>query len=491
MAKVTGTAAVRGGLAVAAVDLGASSGRVMVGRLGPGTLELTEAHRFANEPVRLGATLHWDILALYAGVLRGLRAAGPVAGVGIDSWAVDYGLLDASGALLGNPVHYRDARTDGLADRVADKLGRERLYAVTGLQHLPFNTLYQLAAAAGTPQYGLAERLLLIPDLLAYWLTGEVGAEVTNASTTQLYDLHRRTWAAELMTEAGLRPELMAPLREPGTRIGPVRPETGLPGSPEVVAVASHDTASAVVAVPASGERFAYISCGTWSLVGVELDRPVLSEAGRRANFTNETGVDGTIRYLRNVMGLWLLQESMRAWGLTDPADLLRRAADRPAFASVVDVDDPVFMPPGDMPGRIADACRATGQPVPETPAATVRCIVDSLALAHRRAVRQAQELSGRHVEVVHVVGGGARNALLCQLTADACGLPVVAGPVEATALGNVLIQARAAGAAGPGLPELRALVRDTQHLIRYEPRGDSSSWAAAEARLERGNGPR
>ncbi|MFB9724919.1 rhamnulokinase [Planobispora longispora] len=456
----------------------------MVGRLGPGRLDLTEAHRFANEPVRLGATLHWDVLALYAGVLRGLRAAGPVASVGIDSWAVDYGLLDASGALLGNPVHYRDARTDGLADRVADDLGRERLYGVTGLQHLPFNTLYQVASAVGTPQYGLAHRLLLIPDLLAYWLTGEVGAEVTNASTTQLYDLNRRAWATELMTEAGIRPELFPPLREPGARIGPVLPATDLPGHPDVVAVASHDTASAVVAVPASGPDFAYISCGTWSLVGVELDRPVLGEASRRANFTNETGVDGTIRYLRNVMGLWLLQESLRAWGETDLPGLLRRAADRPAFASVIDVDDAVFLPPGDMPARIADACRATGQPVPESPAAVVRCVLDSLALAHRRAVRQAQELSGRHVDAVHVVGGGARNALLCQLTADACGLPVVAGPVEATALGNVLVQARAAGVAGPGLPELRTLVRETQDLVRYEPRGDARAWAAAEARL-------
>ncbi|MGS2644493.1 FGGY-family carbohydrate kinase [Streptosporangium sp. LJ11] len=473
-----------GDLAVAAVDLGASSGRVMVGRLSSGRLDLTQAHRFANEPVRVGATLHWDILALYAGVLRGLRAAGPVTGIGVDSWAVDYGLLDLSGSLLGNPVHYRDARTDGVADQVAERLGAERLYATTGLQHLPFNTLYQVAAATGTPQYEMAHRLLLIPDLLTYWLTGEIGAEVTNASTTQLYDLRHRAWAFDLMVEAGIRPELFAPLREPGTRIGPVLPGVDVPGSPQVVAVASHDTASAVVAVPASAEHFAYISCGTWSLVGVELDRPVLSEASRRANFTNEVGVDGTIRYLRNVMGLWPLQEALRSWGETDLPGLLRRAAEQPAFTSLVDLDDPLFLPPGDMPARIAALCHATGQPVPRTPAATVRCILESLALAHRRAVRQAQELSGRHVDTVHIVGGGARNALLCQLTADACGLPVVAGPVEATALGNVLIQARAAGVTGPGLPDLRALVRDTQHLVRYEPGGDARAWTAAETRL-------
>ncbi|SCF07002.1 rhamnulokinase [Micromonospora coriariae] len=473
-----------GSVHLAAVDLGASSGRVMVGRVEPGRLELTEAHRFRNDPVRVAGTLHWDVLALYRGVLDGLRAAGPVASIGVDTWAVDYGLLDATGALLGNPVHYRDGRTEGVGDRVAKQLGQERLYATTGLQHLPFNTLYQLVAAAGTPQLDLAHRLLLIPDLIAYWLTGEIGAEITNASTTQLYDLRRRTWATDLMLDAGIRCELFPPLREPGTRIGPVLPALDLPGEPAVVAVGSHDTASAVVGVPAAGEHFAYISCGTWSLVGVELAAPVLSAASRRANFTNESGVDGTIRYLRNVMGLWPLQESLRAWGTTDLPALLRQAAGQPAFRSVVDPDDPAFLPPGDMPARIADACRRTGEPVPATPAATVRCILDSLALAHRRAVRQAQLLAGRHVDAVHVVGGGARNDLLCQLTADACGLPVLAGPVEATALGNVLVQARALGVVGGDLAALRAVLRDTQQILRYEPRATQTAWRAAARRL-------
>ncbi|MET8118252.1 rhamnulokinase family protein [Micromonospora sp. NPDC005189] len=471
---------------LAAVDVGASSGRVMLARVGPGTLELTEAHRFRNEPVRVAGTLHWDILALYQGVLEGLRAAGPVAGIGIDTWAVDYGLLDATGALLGNPVHYRDGRTEGVSDRVAKQLGPERLYATTGLQHLPFNTLYQLAAAAGTPQLEAAHRLLLIPDLIAYWLTGEVGAEVTNASTTQLYDLRRRAWATDLMADAGIRGELFPPLREPGTRIGPVLPALDLPGTPDVVAVGSHDTASAVVGVPAAGAHFAYISCGTWSLVGVELDAPVLSEPSRRANFTNESGVDGTIRYLRNVMGLWPLQESLRTWGTTDLPALLRQAAEEPAFRSVVDPDDPTFLPPGDMPARIAQVCRRTGEPLPDSPAATVRCILDSLALAHRRAVQQVQRLSGRHVDVVHVVGGGARNDLLCQLTADACGLPVLAGPVEATALGNALVQARALGVIGGDLASLRSVLRATQQIVRYEPRADATAWRAAARRLGR-----
>ncbi|TYC21381.1 rhamnulokinase [Micromonospora sp. MP36] len=456
----------------------------MLGHVGPGRLDLTEVHRFPNEPVRLGDTLHWDVLALYRGVLDGLRAAGPVTSLGVDSWAVDYGLLDASGALLGNPVHYRDARTDGVAERVTKQLGAERLYRTTGLQQLPFNTLYQLVAAAGSPQLAAARRLLLIPDLIAYWLTGEVTAEITNASTTQLYDLRRRAWATDLMADAGIPAYLFPPLREPGTRIGPVRPGLGLPGTPDVVAVGSHDTASAVVGVPATGTSFAYISCGTWSLVGVELDAPVLSEASRQANFTNESGLDGTIRYLRNVMGLWLLQESVRTWGGIDLPDLLRRAAREPAFRSVVDPDDPRFLPPGDMPARIAEACRRAGEPVPTSPAATVRCIVDSLALAHRRAVRQAQQLSGRHVDAVHVVGGGARNDLLCQLTADACGLPVFAGPVEAAALGNILVQARAAGVLAGDLAALRAVLRDTQHIVRYEPRGDEAAWRAAEDRM-------
>jgi rhamnulokinase len=468
--------------AFAAVDLGASSGRVMVGRLSGGGLDLAEISRFPNEPVRVRGTLHWDILALYREILAGLRSAGEVTSVGVDSWAVDYGLIDTSGALLGNPVHYRDARTDGVPARVVATLGAQRLYEMTGVAQQPFNTLFQLAAAAGTPQFAAAHRMLLLPDLISYWLTGSIGAEVTNASTTQLFDVRRRCWATDLMVDAGLPPELFPPLREPGTVIGPA-PE--LPRIGNVVAVGSHDTASAVVGVPAHGSNFAYISCGTWSLVGVELDRPVLTEASRAANFTNEGGVDGTIRYLRNVMGLWLLQESTRRWAGVPLGEVLSAAAAEPAFASIVDPDDPVFLPPGDMPARIATWCRDTGQPVPVTPAAVTRSIMDSLATAHRRAVRQAQELSGHHVDVVHVVGGGARNALLCQLTADACGLPVLAGPVEATALGNVLVQARAAGLVGPDLVALRAVLRGSQRIERYEPRGDERRWAAAEARLE------
>ncbi|MFE5999426.1 rhamnulokinase family protein [Streptomyces sp. NPDC056454] len=478
----------------AAVDLGASNGRVMVGRVGPDTLHLTEAHRFPNRPVQLPEGLRWDILALYGGVLDGLRAAGQVDSLGVDSWAVDYGLLDADGALLANPVHYRDHRTDGVAAKVWATVPPDELYRATGIQHAPFNTLYQLVAARSTPQLALARRLLLIPDLITYWLTGEQGTELTNASTTQLIDPRTRDWARGPAARLSVDLDLFPPLRHPGDPAGALLPRileaTGLRGPVPVTTVASHDTASAVAAVPTRpGERFAYLCTGTWSLAGLELDAPVTTEAGRAANFTNELGVDGTIRFLRNIMGMWLLQECMRTWGQSDIAPLLAEAARLPALRSVVDAADPAFLAPGAMPERIATACRASGQPAPGTRAETTRCILDSLALAHRRAIHEAQHLADRPVDVVHVVGGGARNELLCQLTADACGLPVVAGPAEAAALGNVLVQARAHGVVGGGTA-LRELVAATQPLTRYEPSGDLAVWDAAARRTGRWSGP-
>ena len=467
---------------IVAVDLGASSGRVMVAQVGPDTLKLTETARFDNIGVRAGGTLHWDVLRLYRGVVEGLRSvgrSGPVDSVGVDTWAVDYGLLDADGRLLGNPVHYRDGRTTG----VHHGIDAAELYAVTGTAAQPFNTLVQLVAAAGSAQLAAARQLLLMPDLLGYWLTGTRVAELTNASTTQLLDVRSRTWSDTVVAKAGLPGELLPDIVAPGTDLGELTSEareaTGL--RTRVTAVGSHDTASAVAGVPARRPRFGYLSCGTWSLVGVELDRPVLTEESRAANFTNELGVDGTVRFLRNVMGLWLLQESMRTWrdaGLTvSLPDLLGEAARLPALRSVVDADDPAFLAPGDMPARIAAACRRTGHPVPQTPPEVVRCIVDSLALAHRTALEDAQRLSGREVQVLHVVGGGARNALLCQLTADACGIPVEAGPVEATALGNVLVQARALGVVGDDLAAMRGLIAETHGVRRYEPTGDRACW--------------
>lgn len=459
---------------IAAVDLGASSGRVVVGDVDPDHLHLTEVHRFPNTPVRLGPTLHWDVLALHRGVLDGLAKAGePLRSVGIDSWAVDFGLLDRTGALLGNPVHYRDARTNGISDR----FDHADLYAATGIQPLPFNTLFQLVAARDTPQLAAAHRLLLIPDLLTAWLTGHVAAERTNATTTQLLHVTGH-WATDLMTAVNIDPTLFPPLCEPGdprgTLLPSVQAETGL-NAVQVTAVGSHDTASAVVGVPAADENFGYISCGTWSLVGVELPAPVLTEGSREAGFTNEGGVDGKVRYLRNVMGLWLLQESMRAWRGASLPDLLAEAEKQPPFASVIDPDAPELLAPDDgrrgpMPDRIAEQCRRRGTRVPTTPAQVTRCVLDSLALAYRDALHDAQRLSGKEITAIHLVGGGARNALLCQLTADVCGLPVVAGPVEAAALGNVLVQARAIGAIEGDLADLRALLRATQPLHRYEP---------------------
>ncbi|HWD79460.1 MAG TPA: rhamnulokinase family protein [Kribbella sp.] len=466
---------------VAAVDLGASSGRVMLGEVGPGVLQLRELNRFWNGPVRVHGTLHWDILHLYRSILDGLHLAGPLDSVGIDSWAVDYGLLDGNGRLLGNPVHYRDSRTDGVMERVLAQVPAADMYAATGLQQLPFNTIYQLVAD-GVPAE--AATLLMIPDLLGYWLTGEVGAERTNASTTQLYDVRTRTWSDELISRVGLPRRIFPTLREPGEVIGDVLPdETGLaPGIP-VIAVGSHDTASAVVAVPATGERFAYISSGTWSLVGLELEAPVLTDEARAANFTNEGGVDGRTRFLRNVMGLWILQECRRIWG-DDLDDLLRAAADAPPFAVLVDPDAPEFLAPGNMPARIDEQCRNTGQEPPRSRGAVVRCILESLALAYRRTLRSAQTIASRDVDVLHVIGGGSQNELLCQLTADACGLPVLAGPVEASALGNVLVQARALGEPLPDLDAMRALVRSTHSLRRYDPQGKPADWDAAESRV-------
>lgn len=477
-------------VSVVPVDLGAASGRVMLATVGPGLLELTEVHRFANRPVRVRDTLHWDILALYQGVLDGLRMVGrrgiEPAGIGVDSWAVDYGLLDGTGTLVGNPVHYRDDRTVGTTESLADRVPPAELYGRTGIRSMQINTVCQLLS--GGHGLAAAARLLLIPDLISFWLTGIAGTEITNASTTQLLDVRSGEWAADLMRRLGIRPELFTALRRPGDPagelLGPVLADAGLSGPVPVTVVGSHDTASAVLAVPARTERFGYVCSGTWSLVGMELPAPVLTEASRLADFTNESGVDGTIRFLRNVMGLWLLQESMRGWPDADLDGLLRDAAGVPALRAVINPDQEQFLPPGDMPRRIAAECARTGQPIPATPPEFTRCIIDSLALAHSSALAQAQQLAGREIDVVYLVGGGARNELLCQLTADACGLPVVAGPVEATSLGNALVQARTAGAVHGGATELRALVAETQPLRHYRPTARREPWRAAAERV-------
>lgn len=463
-----------------AIDLGASSGRVVIGHVGADQLDLEEVHRFPNDPVRLAEGLHWDILRLYHEIKEGLRRAGRAApdaiSVGIDAWAVDYGLLDADGRLLGEVYHYRDARNGAGVEWIHRHVSRGDLYARNGIQFLPFNTLYQLAAARGSPALAAAASLLLIPDLLGFWLSGERLAEATNASTTGLLDIVTHTWLEDLAALAGANPRILPSLASPGQIVGALRAsvaeETGFAGV--LTLVGSHDTASAVAAVPATDSAFAYISCGTWSLVGLELAAPIRTEASRTANFTNELGIDGRVRYLRNVMGLWLLQECLRSWAEQSSGEdldaLLAAAARLPADGPVIDPDDARFLPPGDMPARLAQACRDAGLPVPRSRAALVRCILDSLAAAYARAVDDAQRLAGLTVSVIHLVGGGSRNELLCRLTAEATGLPVVAGPVETTSLGNILVQARAHGLISGSLEDLRALVRATQPVRRFEP---------------------
>lgn len=451
---------------VAAVDLGASSGRVVVGRVGPDTLDIETVARFPNGPVTRPDGLHWDLPALLDQSLAGLRAAGPVASIGVDAWAIDYGLLRGgpgqSMQLLGLPWSYRDGRTAAGVEAVHARIDPAELYRRTGLQFLPFNTIYQLAADRRLPE---ADRLLLIPDLVTWSLTGRAICERTNASTTGLLDVHTGDWDPELLALVGLDPAQLPELVDPGTLVGEYD------GTP-VVTVGSHDTASAVVGVPMTEPDAVYVSCGTWGLVGVELDQPVVTEASRTANFTNEGGVDGRVRFLTNVMGTWLLSETLRTWGSGDLAELLDQAQAYDGPVTLFDVQDPRFLPPGDQAARISDWCHEHDVPAPDGRVAVVRTIVASLAAGFATAVEQAATLSGRDVRRVHVVGGGAQNTLLCDLLADRLGLPVLAGPVEATALGNVLVQGRALGALSGTLEDLRALVARTHPPVVHQPTG-------------------
>ncbi len=465
------------GARFAAVDLGATSGRVIVGSVSSGTVHLAEVRRFGNTALQLPGGLYWDIRTLYRNVLDGLASAAadpePLTGVAVDSWAVDYGLLTADGALLADPRCYRDPRHLHGVAAVHAEISAEALYAANGLQHQPFNTIFQLRADHDL--VARAERALLVPDLLQFWLSDVAVSELTNLSTTGLLEVGTAQPSDTLLRLARIPVALLGDIVAPGRILGPLshraRLATGLADSVRVSTVASHDTASAVVATPASSDQFAYISCGTWGLVGVELTAPVVCAEARNANFTNERGLDGTIRFQRNVMGLRLLTECLRSWGMAqaDLPALLAAAADV-RQGPIINPDEPQFLTDGDLPALIAAECARTGQPVPSTAAQFVRCILDSLAEAFARAVGDAARLSGKDVEVVHLVGGGSRNELLCRLTAKACGLPVVAGPVEATALGNVLVQARTYGALTGDLADLRAVVRAGERTVRYAP---------------------
>jgi rhamnulokinase len=476
-----------------AVDLGAESGRVVLGRFDGGRVSLEEVHRFPNPAVGLPDGLHWDVLRILTEVEEGLARAAreeEIEGVGVDSWGVDFGLLDRGGALISNPYHHRDGRTEGMMEEAFELVPKEEIYRTTGIQFLPINTLYQLLAMRGSPLLEVAETMLLIPDLVNYWLTGEKACEYTNATTTQLLDLEGG-WTKDLFEKMDLPSRILAPVVPPATELGPLRPGAAeeIGAKTSVFAVASHDTASAVVAVPAEGKDFAYISSGTWSLVGVETPGPVVTREAMEANFTNEGGFGGKTRLLKNVMGLWLLQECRRQWAKEGHEysyeELARLAEDAPPAGPLVDPDHPAFLSPGDMPSRVRSFCRATGQSPPEEPAAVARCVFESLALKYRYAIEQTQNLTDRTVGTVNVVGGGSQNTLLCQLTADACGLPVVAGPVEATAMGNVMVQAFAQGRVGSP-EEIRAAVRDSFEASTYEPDGDPDEWSGLYDRFSR-----
>jgi rhamnulokinase len=452
-----------------AVDLGAESGRVLRGSLRDGRLTVDEVHRFANRPVALPDGLHWDVLALFADLSAGIAAAAAGAridGVGIDAWGNDFALLDRDGGLIGNPWHYRDRRTLSSPELVAARVGAGDIYRTTGTPPLPINTASQLVAMEGSAQLEAAERLVLLPDLFGYWLTGRLATEQTIASTSQLLDVSTRSWATGVIDKLGIPRRLFDfDVVPAGTKVGRLRQHPGVP----LWTVAGHDTASAVAAIPAGAASFGYLSSGTWSLVGLELDAPILTDEARMAGFSNEAGVDGTIRFLRNGTGLWLLQQCRAAWRSPSYAELVDAARAAPGFRGLVDPDDPALVAPVDMPAQLMAMCRDSGQPVPADRAAVVRCVLDSLACKHRWSLERAEQLAGRRAAVLHIVGGGAANTLLCQLTADVTGRPVLAGPVEAAAVGNLLIQARAAGELG-SLAEIRDVVARSLPPRRYEP---------------------
>lgn len=477
--------------AVLAYDLGATSGRALLGRLEDGKILVEELHRFPNDPVAIGGRLHWDALRLYHEMKQALLKAkhrGVVpASLAIDSWAVDFGLIGKHGELLGNPYHYRDPHTDGIMERLFAHVPADELFARTGIQFLPFNTIFQLFALqqAGSPLLREARRLLMMPDLFRYFLTGEMRGEFTNATTTQLYNPRLDDWDRDLLGRLGFAEEWFVETVKPGTEIGRLRPnvqhELGLPPLP-VIAAAEHDTAAAVAAIPAAERSFAYLISGTWSLMGTEVAEPVINEQARRFNFTNEGGVHGTFRLLKNIMGMWLLEESRRDWekaGRTyGYGELMHMAREAPAFVSLIDPDDPVFLPAGGMTERIREYCRRTGQPVPETPGEIVRTIMESLALKSRHVLEMTEALSGQTFSGLYMTGGGIRNEWLCQMTASSIGKPVWAGPAEGSGIGNLAVQ-WIAGGQFRDIWEARAAIRASFPQQTYEP-ADRGAWDEA-----------
>ena len=469
-----------------AIDIGASSGRVIAAVVHNGNLSLNEVHRFPNAPKQAGDRLFWDFDELLAQVRFGLRELGAraeklgmdVKSVGIDTWAVDYGLVK-DGQLLAQPNCYRDPQNDLGVRLVHDRASFSALYEVNGLQFLPFNTLYQFTKHKELfpTEFEAAQHALLLPDLIGYFLTGKMATERTNASSTGLMDVRTREWSKELAQHLEIDLDLFPPLANAGEELGTLSQNFGPRLSKtRVVLVGSHDTASAVVGVPAKGKNFAFISSGTWSLLGAEIEEPILSPASKNANFTNELGVDNRFRYLKNLGGLWLLSESMRFWESTgNPQDLQTLLADAAEYEdpATIDVEDPALIPPGDMTLKISRQLEASGKLAPKSPAEVVAVILHSLAKRYASSLEELQELTGLQFDEIHVTGGGSQNKLLCQLTAKYCDVDVIAGPVEATAIGNILVQARAAGIAGESLEDLRQLILNSDfHVKHYKAKG-------------------
>jgi rhamnulokinase len=469
-----------------AFDLGAESGRAILGALDSGRLALEELHRFANTPVRVFQSLYWDTLRLWHEIQHGAGVAMrerqlKLAGIGVDTWGVDFALIGADGMLADNPRHYRDPRTNGMMEKLFTAVPRAEVFRQTGIQFMQLNSLYQLYAMqlAGSPALETARTLLFMPDLFNYWLTGTAKAELTIASTSQFYNPRDRRWATELFDALGLPSRILPEIVAPGTSLGDYH---GVP----VWATAGHDTASAVAAVPAQGGHWCYISSGTWSLMGVEVDEPVINEKSLGLNFTNELGAGGKVRLLKNIAGLWLLQECRRAWAAEGREysyeQLAQMAAEAKPFRAVINPD--AFLEPGDMPAKIAAHCRATGQQPPSTHAEIARTILESLGLRYRQVLESLEALLARRLDVIHIVGGGSRNQVLNQFVADSTGRKVIAGPAEATAIGNILVQAMAAGAIRD-LAEAREVVRNSFALEVVEPR-PQSDWGDAYARYQK-----
>jgi rhamnulokinase len=484
-----------------AADLGASSGRVLSGSFDGRRLEIEEIQRFENVPVFVGGTLHWDFLRLFHEVKTGFRKGSfqaktsgtIISSLGIDTWGVDFGLLNKNGELLGNPVHYRDKRTNGIMERLFSTISREDIFNNTGIQFLPFNTIFQLAAMkmSGSLILDSAENMLMIPDLFHYYLTGEKVSEFTNATTTQLYDPRAELWSKTLAKSIGIDSNILAPIIQPGTVIGALLQEVETEIScteAKVVATATHDTGSAVAAVPAVSEKFAYISSGTWSLLGTESVKPIINKLAMEYNFTNEGGVGNTFRILKNIMGLWILQELRREWENQGKSytwdELTDIDPEACEFGQIINPDDELFLPPGGMTERIIRFCHDTNQTPPCSDTDFVRCVIQSLALKYKLELMRLEELTDTQYDVIHIVGGGSQNRLLCQWTANACGKEVVAGPVEATAIGNLAVQLISAGEVS-SLAQIRSVIAESFPTESYAPT-KATSWQDAFNRYEK-----